>query len=611
MLFIISPIETISTTIEQPFELINKVPTEKQSIIGASLIPHYSNIAIDLGIHWTVSALKDVKQATYNTSELIFTPVSYSDAASNRMYNTPTQDKTPVRMPIMNYNYSNDLPPLQGGYTFIKSLKDNPNIINISETSIKVLTNNNFLNTLLDQITNLTFRTNEEVLEIAEIFVVAYNRFKPVKNVSNNKYLIQLSQEELERLPTYRNYIHTNDLQEEVNSIFLKMNELLKDYSSNKEGFSDTDSSSLNSFRDIFKDFFNTCNNFVNDRENGPKTKKPIIHFKFPEKIATMITSLVSFFGSRDQSNNLIVDTKNSNLNTIINYDLFNNYCEYLRFLLEPLVIQDRSLAKKFKEILDSSDRLVTPVIPVIPARTSKRAEEKSKNTRQKRDTQIDKIRFSRITGGTIDTKNNELFITDLVGPYGCYLSIGSNGQFIIEPINTKEKLQEINNMLHNLYSIFTTQTTTNYMAKGILPSISKSNEWWEQVEQKIKSNELYNALPESQKDEMYTKITSKIQENIKTMKDDVAIARAIYDTLKGLQLNVNISNKMTTGRTINDVPNMIKSTMNNGIAVGAGLTRRKLYKNKVTKRRKNNRVRKTKKNKKNKIKKYTRKYRH
>jgi len=198
-----------------------------------------------------------------------------------------------------------------------------------------------------------------------------------------------------------------------------------------------------------------------------------------------------------------------------------------------------------------------------------------------------------------------------LVGPYGCYLSIGSNGQFIIEPINTKEKLQEINNMLHNLYSRFTTQTTTNYMAKGILPSISKSNEWWEQVEQKIKSNELYNTLPESQKDEMYTKITSKIQENIKTMKDDVAIARAIYDTLKGLQLNVNISNKMTTGRTINDVPNMTQGIVNQGIAVGAGLTRRKLYKNKLTKRRKNNRVRKTKKNKKIKIKKYTRKYRH
>ena len=107
-----------------------------------------------------------------------------------------------------------------------------------------------------------------------------------------------------------------------------------------------------------------------------------------------MITSLVSFFGKRD-NNILIVDVTKLNLNTKINTELFQNYYGYLKFLLEPLVIPNDCLAKTFKEILDTSDRLVTPV---ILARTSNRKAQRIVNKR------------NTTTGGTIDTKNNELF---------------------------------------------------------------------------------------------------------------------------------------------------------------------------------------------------------
>ncbi len=115
-------------------------------------------------------------------------------------------------------------------------------------------------------------------------------------------------------------------------------------------------------------------------------------------------------------------------------------------------------------------------------------------------------------------------------------------------------------------------------VAKGLTSPVTKSDEWWKQAEQKIKSNQLYMILPEEQKDEKYRKIISKVKENIKTMDDDLALGRAILSILKDTPIitvqdnsikskvsedklsKLGIPKKIESGTNINDM----KSIMSN-----------------------------------------------
>lgn len=122
--------------------------------------------------------------------------------------------------------------------------------------------------------------------------------------------------------------------------------------------------------------------------------------------------------------------------------------------------------------------------------------------------------------------------------------------------------------------------------------------------------------LPQEQKDEKYRKIISKVEENIKTMDDDLAIRRAILSILKDTPIltvqddsikskvledklsKLGIPKKIESGKNINDMKNIIGFT-NKALFGGRYYsTRRKKYKNKGKKwntKRRNKDVRKTK----------------
>lgn len=377
---------------------IGKIQMPYQGQIAADIIPKYAHIAIDLSIHWTVSALKDVKGASMNTSELLFTPVSYIDAASNRMFSTATYLNDPVKMLIYPYTTNTNA---NSGYTFIKSLAPKTNILDPYENDAEKITDNYSFNFLIKNLRNESFGSENVVQSKVNEFLYIYNNFKPIiqnsEGIRTREFGKKLNDIEFNKLH--------QDTRFAIENLFTSITTLMT-----KEG-----DKSIENFREIFKDYATACQSFYTDRNSDKKTKKPIKSFKFPDIIETLAVDLVNFFKNNTNEYGIY----------IINANLYIDYYNYLFLLINAIRSSNTGISYTLYKLLENKDLL----------------EDKEPNTKRLK------------KGGTVNS-DKILTLSDFTGRYGSHFYINDHGTFSIEPINTPKKLTELQNKLKEIYKI-------------------------------------------------------------------------------------------------------------------------------------------------------------
>ena len=372
---------------------IGKIQMPYQGEIAGDIIPKHAHIAIDLSIHWTVSALKDVQGASMNTSQLLFTPVSYIDAASNRMFSTATYLNDPVKMLIYPYNTN-----INSGYTFIKALAPKTNILDPYENDSENITDNNSFNFLIKNLRSESFGSETVVQSKVNEFLYIYNNFKPIIKNSEG---IRTREFGIKPNDIEYNELHP-DTQFAIKNLFTSITTLME-----KE-----ENVSIEKFREIFKDYATACQNFYTDRDSEKKTKKPIKSFKFPDIIETLAVNLVNFFKNNTDENGIY----------IINANLYYDYNNYLFLLINAIRSSNTGISYTLYKLLENEHT----------------------NPPKKK---------QRINGGTVNS-DKILTLSDFTGDYGSYLHINDHGTFSIEPINTQKELTGLQNMFKKIYKI-------------------------------------------------------------------------------------------------------------------------------------------------------------
>ena len=519
------------------YQIIQRVP--RQVTLNPVMIPFYSNIAIDLSIEWSMSTIKDVKTVSDNTSVLIYTPVSYIDAASNRMYATAEYLDNPVKMPIITYstNLSTDFP--QCGYTFIKSFIPKVNIITNYEEENN--TNSDYLNMLLNSLKTHNDFTNEiNIKSKIDIFITIYYNFVPVKDVSSSKYKFRLT---LDKFATDgRGKIIVDTYGREIDSLFTSMTNIEAD-----------PEDTIQTFLKIFEPYYQACTRF-----QSKKTRDTIKSFRFTEIIFKMCDDLINFFKDNQD---------NSSPEISINQDLFSKYYPYLKLLIASINGESRN--RVYYEIYNM---FKTPNV-----KFSIGTDVKPSSTRPTRGKQ---------RGGN----DNALFLTDFVGSYGSYLSINEKGKFTLEAINTQEQVKKLEDMFKNLYNVKIgpkqKQLPTSVGVSVSLPG-GKTEQWWIEAGNKIINNPDYKKLPDNQKDQKYKEIIGRIWENIKTMQnDEEAISNAIQ-----VSMSSPIRTELDTEKRMSIIP--LETHQQLITPAYGGKTRRRNNKNKLTKKQRKIRERK------------------
>lgn len=512
-IYVISPIRFNTESTQLVYETIKTLPELPQSQIAGDIMPFFSNISIDLGIHWTVSALKNVKESSLNTSQLIFTPISYIDAASNRMYSTAEYIDTPIKMPL---NLYDNEPERNSGYTFIRSIDKKTNILNPSENTINKITDNDYLNKIIYTLKQIKFINETEISNKVKLFETIYFRFKPVIISETGIRKFEYNLDDIQKLPGYSSF--DENQKNETVELFNSINRLMN---IKKSQISNTDYT-LDKFRLIFNNFYKKCGEFRMDRESAKKTKKTIKSFNFLETIDNLIVDLSFFFRKDDSAINPIpIETLYLTL-----------YSRYLKFLIDAILGIENTLSFFIYNIVEyeqsikrrkiggniKNNELLTP-IKILPIDINLKSLFESQELDKPFITEdiITKYNINR-KSETIIQNNNKITLSDFVGLYGSHLSINDDGTFSIKSINSIGEHKQLKELFLKLYNI----------SPG-----GKTEEWWKQFGNKIRDNQYFKNLPQEEKDKKYTEIITSIFNKIKTEKDENKIIQEAMQEAK------------------------------------------------------------------------------
>lgn len=420
-------------------DITTEMSTDLNSKVGASLIPWYSNISVDLTTSWSTTVILDIKKATQNTSTVMFTPVTEVDAASCRLYSTAEFREEPISMPLI------QLEDFSLGFVFHRSTIKR-------DLSIRIVPQLKTSNPVLNS--QIIFLNNIKPSSIDDAKII-FKRFTTIVDFLERGNFEKI----FEKIQTKLDPCEKNMLQKIYNNIV--DNTALEKY---KEFF------------EIIKKLHRSTDNFANSN------KTPTI-VSVLTQISDFGDELKQFFGINPEPG------KPPNNPTQINMALYNAYFPYLNVVINAFATNKnyKNLTARVTELIgslkrgepDKGEEGEEAAVDTLEedSRKAKRLKPVTEFTYPKVDfsmgiatpitkkTETRKGRNVRKGGAPLPC---DVLLSDIVGPYGIFIYTTENGTYNSKPINSLDDIYKLNKMYNKMYSI---SERLQYPENSVTPS--------------------------------------------------------------------------------------------------------------------------------------------